>query len=266
MEELIKELSLIENFRKYFKPMSEEEYVKYQTDLYNNSVGDLKYIDCKICKNKGYIQHIDEDFHTYLTECECMVKRHSVGRLLKSGLGNTIEHCTLDSYTVQNQWQKRVKDTALEYISDTSGSWFYIGGQSGCGKTHICTAISVALINQGRTLKYEIWRNLFHQLQSLQFDKDGKYSDKLKELQDVDVLYIDDFMKSIDKSKINTELNFAFEIINARYIADKSTIISSELLIDQLNSLNNAIAGRIVEKSGRFTISVSGGEKNFRLK
>ena len=99
MEELIKELSLIENFRKYFKPMSEEEYVKYQTDLYNNSVGDLKYIDCKICKNKGYIQHIDEDFHTYLTECECMAKRKSIARLRKSGLGNTIEHCTLDSYT-----------------------------------------------------------------------------------------------------------------------------------------------------------------------
>lgn len=266
MEELIKDLYLNENFRKYFKPMNEEEYAEYQTELYNNSEGNLKFVDCKICKNKGYIQHIDENFHTYLTECECMVKRHSVGRLLKSGLGNTIEHCTFDSYTVQNQWQKRVKDTALEYISDTSGSWFYIGGQSGCGKTHICTAISVALINQGRTLKYEIWRNLFHQLQSLQFDKDGKYSDKLNELQSVDVLYIDDFMKSIDKSKINTELNFAFEIINARYIADKSTIISSELLIDQLNSLDNAIAGRIVEKSGRFTISVSGGEKNSRLK
>ena len=265
MEELIKELSLIENFRKYFKPMSEEEYVKYQTDLYNNSVGDLKYIDCKICKNKGYIQHIDEDFHTYLTECECMVKRKSIARLQKSGLGNMIERCTFDSYDVQNLWQKRVKDTALEYTGDTSGSWFYIGGQSGCGKTHICTAISVALINQGRTLKYEIWRNLFHQLQSLQFDNE-KYNDKLNELQSVDVLYIDDFMKSLDRSKINTELNFAFEIINSRYTANKPTIISSESDINQINALDNALAGRIVEKAGKFTISISGSDKNYRLK
>lgn len=265
MKELTKDLLLTEKFRKYFKPMTAEEYAKYQTDLYNNSEGNLKFVDCQICKNKGYIQHIDENLQTYLTECKCMVKRNSIARLRNSGLGNTIERCTFDSYTVQNQWQKKVKDTSLEYISDTSGKWFYIGGQSGCGKTHICTAISVALINQGRTLKYEIWRNLFHQLQSLQFDNE-KYSDKLKELKDVDILYIDDFMKSIDKSKINTELNFAFEVINLRYITDKPTIISSEFDINQINSLDNAIAGRIVEKAGRFTISISGGEKNFRLK
>lgn len=265
MEKLIKELCLNETFRKHFKPMTEEEYVKYQTDLYNNSEGDLKYVDCKICKNKGYIQHYDEDFNTYLAECECMIKRKSIARLQKSGLGNMIEHCTFDSYTVQTSWQKSIKNTALDYINDTSGSWFYIGGQSGCGKTHICTAISVKLINQGRTLKYEIWRNLFHQLQSVQFDSE-KYGDKLRELQNVDVLYIDDFMKCLDKSKINTELNFAFEIINLRYIANKPTIISSEFDMNQINSLDNAIAGRIVEKAGRFIISVSGSDKNFRLK
>lgn len=264
MEELIKELCLNETFKEHFKPMTEEEYVKYQTEAYNNSEGNLKYVDCKICRNKGYIQHYDEDFNTYMTECECMVKRKSIARLQKSGLGNMIERCTFDSYDVQNSWQKRVKDTALEYIGDTSGSWFYIGGQSGCGKTHICTAISVALINSGKTLKYEVWRNLFHQLQSLQFDNQG-YREKLNLLRDVDVLYIDDFMKCLDKSKINTELNFAFEIINSRYTTNKPTIISSESDINQLNSLDNAIAGRIVEKAGRFTISISGSDKNYRL-
>ena len=264
MEGLIKELCLNETFKEHFKPMTEEEYAKYQADLYNSSEGNLKYVDCKICRNKGYIQHYDECFNTYMTECECMTKRKSIARLQKSGLGNLIELYTFDSYTVQNQWQKRIKDTALEYIGDTSGSWFYIGGQSGCGKTHICTAISVALINQGRTLKYEIWRNLFHRLQSLQFDNE-KYNDKLNELQSVDVLYIDDFMKSLDRSKINTELNFAFEIINSRYTANKPTIISSEFDINQINALDNALAGRIVEKAGKFTISISGSDKNYRL-
>ena len=265
MEGLIKELCLNETFKEHFKPMTEEEYAKYQADLYNSSEGNLKYVDCKICRNKGYIQHYDEYFNTYMTECECMAQRKSIARLRKSGLGNMIERCTFDSYDVQNLWQKRVKDTALEYTGDTSGSWFYIGGQSGCGKTHICTAISVALINQGKTLKYEIWRTLFHQLQSAQFDSE-KYSDKLRELQNIDVLYIDDFLKCLDKSKINTELNFAFEIINARYIADRPTIISSELDINQLNAFDNALAGRIVEKAGKFTISISGSDKNYRLK
>ena len=102
-------------------------------------------------------------------------------------------------------------------------------------------------------------------MQSLQFDNE-KYNDKLNELQSVDVLYIDDFMKSLDRSKINTELNFAFEIINSRYTANKPTIISSELDINQLNAFDNALAGRIVEKAGKFTISISGSDKNYRLK
>ena len=102
-------------------------------------------------------------------------------------------------------------------------------------------------------------------MQSAQFDSE-KYSDKLRELQNIDVLYIDDFLKCLDKSKINTELSFAFEIINARYIADRPTIISSELDINQLNAFDNALAGRIVEKAGKFTISISGSDKNYRLK
>lgn len=265
MEELIKDLCLNEKFRKYFKPMSDKEYAEFQTDLYNSSTGNLRFVDCEICKNKGYIQHISEDLSTYLTECECMKKRRCIEVLHKSGLENAVKHCTFDSYIAQSDWQKSIKSTALNYISTGSENWFYIGGQSGCGKTHICTAISNVLINKGKTLKYEIWRNLFHQLQSCQFDSYA-YQEKLDSLRDVDVLYIDDFMKSLDKSKVNTELNFAFEIINARYISNKITVISSELLIEQLNTLDNAVAGRIIERAGGFIINVKGPDKNFRLR
>ena len=102
-------------------------------------------------------------------------------------------------------------------------------------------------------------------MQSCQFDSYA-YQEKLDSLRDVDVLYIDDFMKSLDKSKVNTELNFAFEIINARYISNKITVISSELLIEQLNTLDNAVAGRIIERAGGFIINVKGPDKNFRLR
>ena len=44
-------------------------------------------------------------------------------------------------------------------------------GQSGSGKTHICTAICTRFISCGRSVRYKVWRNLFHELQSNQFDE-----------------------------------------------------------------------------------------------
>lgn len=82
------------------------------------------------------------------------------------------------------------------------------------------------------------------------------------------ILYIDDFLKSnSNNSKFSDELNFAFEIINSRYNANKKTIISSELLISDINKYDSALAGRIAEKSAGFTIQIQKDDnKNYRLR
>ena len=79
---------------------------------------------------------------------------------------------------------------------------------------------------------------------------------------------IDDFLKSnSNNSKFSDELNFAFEIINSRYNANKKTIISSELPISDINKYDSALAGRIAEKSAGFTIQIQKDDnKNYRLR
>ena len=91
---------------------------------------------------------------------------------------------------------------------------------------------------------------------------------KFKSICDTDILYIDDFLKSnSNNSKFSDELNFAFEIINSRYNANKKTIISSELLISDINKYDSALAGRIAEKSAGFTIQIQKDDnKNYRLR
>lgn len=42
--------------------LSYEDFVRKRCKWYNETEGDLPYINCDICKNKGYIAELDKDF------------------------------------------------------------------------------------------------------------------------------------------------------------------------------------------------------------
>lgn len=249
------------------KKLSYEDLVRKRCEWFNETEGNLPYIQCDICKNKGYIAKLDDELNELRVECKCMTKRRSIKNLELSGLGNLIKKYTFNAYETLSPWQVEIKKKALLYTQDSSEAWFYASGQSGSGKTHICTAICTKFISNGRFVKYKVWRNLFHELQSSQYNE-ADYKNKFKIICDADILYIDDFLKSnSNNNKFGDELNFAFEIINSRYNANKKTIISSELLISDINKFDSALAGRIAEKSAGFTIQIQKDDnKNYRLR
>ncbi len=250
-------------------PQNYDEYLKWQCDAFNRTVGNLEGYDCPECLNRGYISAIRDDVIVQC-ECRCMNIRNSIFRLKKSGLGNLAQRCTFDSYRTTEEWQKRAKSKAMQYVRENSNKWLFFGGQSGCGKTHLCTAVCAEFISQGHDVKYVLWRNLVHFLESNRFSE-GKYNDKISELQDTEVLYIDDFLKTTHKvnGKIvpsETELNSAYEIINARTIFRKKTIISSEMHISDISVLDEATGGRINEMSDGFQIQIKREkDRNFRF-
>lgn len=249
------------------KKITPFELAQMRCDWYNETPGNLKYINCDKCKNKGYIAGLDENQNEMRFECNCMNKRKSIMNLERSGLGSLIRRYTFKAYETSEDWQLDVKNKAMAFAEESGNSWFYAAGQSGSGKTHICTAICTRLIADGHVVKYKIWRELFHELQSSQFDDLG-YKNKINELCNTDVLYIDDFLKTnSNNNKIGDELNFAFEIINKRYNANKKTIISTELLISDIQKYDSALAGRIAERAAGFIIQIKkDGAKNYRMK
>jgi DNA replication protein DnaC len=95
-------------------------------------------------------------------------------------------------------------------------------------------------------------------------------------IDNTDVIYIDDFLKPIAEKIIKKKtLSFADEdeiqkiypIINARNIRDKKTIISSELYIDEIRNLDEATAGRIKEKAGKYIVHIKRDpSRNYRFK
>ena len=251
--------------------MTPSEELKFDELCFNNKRGELVGYDCPICKNKGEIMVV-KDGIKYYPECSCMQIRRSIENMQRSGLGELLNQKKFSNYNQTEEWQKSVVDTAKHFV-ESDGNGFIFSGNSGIGKTHICTAISRALLNRGIPLKYMLWVDESKKIKQAIKDE-AKYAELVDELKNVQALYIDDFFKvSKRTAPSDADISLAIEIINYRYnLAQTSkkryiTILSTELSIKQLNDLDNALCGRLCEMAGKdFILSVFGEEKNYRLK
>lgn len=246
-------------------PQSRDAYEQMRLRWYDESAGTLQYLDCPKCRNKGVIAHLGEDYEMISRECECMPMRRSFQRMAQSGLGQLLERCTFDSFETTQDWQAHAKERVMAYVQQDSNRWLYVAGQSGCGKTHLCTAVCKALMLQGLAVKYVLWRDLYHELQSMQYRYED-YRRKMQELAGAQVLYVDDFLKNLDKSTQGRELSIAFELINARYAAGRRTVISSELFLTEVVNLDAATGGRISESAKGFIVQMNRADgRNYRI-
>lgn len=225
----------------------------------------LGNVECEKCHNKGYILY-KRDGIDYARECECMTKRRSMRRIRNSGMEDMLERYTFDSYDVSDTrraavdpTRKAIKENAEEFAETNSG-WFFIAGQSGSGKTHICTAICKRLIDYGKDVYYMSWRDESRKLKSLVNSDD--IDEPLKRLKSVSVLYIDDFLKG---GWSDADIRLAFEILNSRYNNRMlRTIISTEIPLNKLFDIDEAMAGRIYERSKGYTFKAPA--ENWRLR
>ena len=158
----------------------------------------------------------------------------------------------------------------MDYAKNPEG-WFYLGGQSGCGKTHLCTAICREFLLEGKQVIYMLWRDDIAKIKG--FATDPEERQKLMErFKTAEVLYIDDLFKTgknpdgYDPKPTAADINAAFEIINYRYCNPKLlTIISSELNEDELMDIDEAVGGRIFERSKSFSIAKD-RSRNYRMR
>lgn len=266
------------------KPLSEmsaeEKLARAQkmADRVNAQEGRLTGYDCPACRNKGFVEYVIDTterlgYPSYTTgsrECVCMAIRRSKWLLKESGLADLAERCTFDTYKATEPWQVYIRNRAegfLEKAMSGSGRGFFIGGQTGCGKTHICTALTVSLINSGKSARYMLWTDEAARLKACV--NDDQYASLMWPLKAVGVLYIDDLFKPTGASGQPTQadIRLAYELINYRYNStNKVTIISSERTTGELCEIDEAIGGRIVEKSGQYCINIARDRaKNWRL-
>ena len=220
----------------------------------------LDNVDCPVCHNTGCIVTKAPDGTLKASECACMAKRVSVRRLERSGLKDAVNRYTFKNYVADTMERKKVLYAAEDFCRNDKG-WFFISGKSGSGKTHICTAICSRLMEQNKNVRYMLWRDETVLLKALTTDGE-EYQIRIKPFKSVPVLYIDDFLKG---GHTDADIRLAFEILNSRY-NDSSlrTIISSELTLFEILGLDEAVGGRIYERSKGYVLEAP--RENWRLK
>lgn len=257
--------------------MTPREYEQFKVDGLNATEGNRHEEDgynCTKCKNKGYIVKLEElsngRFHQVCSPCKCEEIRRSIMRMKRSGLKDIIKDYTFDKFVATEAWQTAIKDAAMAYAKNPEG-WFFLGGQSGAGKTHLCTAICREFLLSGKQVVYMLWRDDIVKIKAAVNDS-TEYSALIDRFKTAEVLYIDDLFKT-GKAADNSvqkptaaDINVAFEIINYRYNNPSMlTIVSSELSEDELIDIDEATGGRIFERSKTITIAKD-RKRNYRIR
>lgn len=277
MEGINRILQKIQTMEYISEPLTQEQREKRNAETFNASSGSLNEQDeynCDICHNKGLIMKAYQQesglWSTACRECKCMDVRRSIKKMNRSGLKNIIRDYTFSKFVVADPWQQTLKEAAEAYAQKPEG-WFFIGGQSGAGKTHLCTAICREFLLAGTSVKYMLWRDDIVKLKNA-LGEPAQYDALMAEYKTVEVLYIDDLFKTgkgADGAKqrpTSADINIAFEILNFRYNNPKLlTVISSECTINDILDIDEATGGRIFEKAKAFSLKPDKA-KNYRLK
>lgn len=228
---------------------------------------------CEICGGTGWIEWEDDNGYLFAKPCKCELERRYKERLQQSNLSKAEEQ-TFDTYNARYPWQIKIKESAEKYTRDVISSmdpartaqpiiapWFYIGGQVGAGKTHICTAICSELINAGKWVRYDKWPDVAASLKGLR--NTAEFSAKMSTYTTAKVLYLDDLFKG---SCTKSDIQLAWQLIDARYAGGRPTIISSEMFSNDLIRLDEALGSRIKEMArGYMHNLIRDRERNQRM-
>lgn len=281
LEELRKYLAVYDSDAEKIQGMSGAEMLRYMASRprpqvpwldeyaeackiveYNLSPGKLTGYDCPICRNKGNLIGIDDAGKQVLWLCSCREKRQIIRNAHSSNLGELLQK-RFSNFRIEEDWQKVMVKAARDFAAEGGKEWLAMLGQTGCGKTHLCSAAANQLLNMGRKVVYMLWTTDARQLKRLSMEEG--YDRMFDRFRKADVLYIDDLFKG----KItDADVQLCYDLLNFRYNDSRlTTILSSELSLEQIQAVDGAIAGRIRERCGKNFVTVSPDpNKNWRLR
>lgn len=200
---------------------------------------------CKKCEDKGFVSGI---------MCGCfkeLLKSIEYEKLCsKLPVGNCrFDNFKLDYYpdgagTSPKKRMESVLNYCKAYAADFSrrSPSLLLYGKTGLGKTHLSLAIAGNAVEEGYGVIYSSAQNLFNKLEK---DKFGKADANTEEaIFDCDLLIIDDL-----GAEFTTQFTVSalYNIVNSRELEGKPTIISTNLMPEQLTkAYGERIASRIL--------------------
>lgn len=219
--------------------------------------------DCKACRDKGVVDN---------SYCKC--HKNIVRRITYklSGL-DQIKLQGFDQFNIGFYDEAVVEDgvSALQNakfflkkaLDFTKGNLLFYGS-TGLGKTFLSGCIAKTWIEQGKLVCYMSAPRLFAMLDDNKFGRDTSARMKrcIEMVYDSDLLIIDDLGSEFRSAFVDTHL---FDIINARLVNERSTIINTNMDMDELKkAYSERISSRIIGEYG--IIRFFGGDIRMKKK
>lgn len=200
---------------------------------------------------------VEENGALRFQRCKCQSIRDAMGAMDRSGIPpDALAACTWENWKTPENWQRRALAMAQDYVQQIAAgdpSWFIICGTPGCGKTTLCTTIFRAIVEGGKPGLYVSWREFARRAKAVGNDRDD-FREETEPLKNTPLLYLDDFWKGEIRP---ADVHLAFELINARYISKKPTILSSENTLEAILRGDEAIGSRLFEMAGGYYMNCS---------
>lgn len=213
---------------------------------------------CPQCKDTGYINS---------QKCSCMKKRLIKKYYAASNLENVLQFENFDNFDLHHYSNTPYPDEDLtpmvnmssileDVLSQTAPEQnncfnFYFYGNSGLGKTFMCSCIAKCMLDRGLSVIYMTAYSLASLLEKNRFRHEelDEADEAVDMLFDADLLIIDDLGTESPNSVTAAEI---FNVINSRLINKKSTVISSNLRPAELSApYSDRVVSRIV---GNYTV------------
>jgi DNA replication protein DnaC len=231
-----------------------DELKKEKSDILVKNGYSPKYLNnlyiCEQCKDTGYVGN---------QKCHCFNQRLIEKYYELSNMGKLVKKQNFSTFDINlfsdeippgedvspRSNMKMILSDALEKSNlvgkESVNLVFY--GNSGLGKTFLCSCIAKAVMDNGRSVAYTSAIQLFEFLSEYKLRR-TVVNDELEMLKTCDLLIIDDLGTENVNAFTTSEL---FGIINSRMIEEKSTIISTNLKLTELKRIySERFASRII--------------------
>lgn len=205
--------------------------------------------ECPICQDTGYVDnHKCSCFRR--AEIDLIYQQSNIKNLLKTDNFNNLSYDYYDGEDLE-RFSKAVKECqnfVKDFNSDYRNLFFY--GTVGTGKSFLSSCIAKELIDSGKLVIYFSSTQLFEVLSKSTFDREsleaasGIYGD----IYDCDLLIIDDLGTELTNAFVSSQL---FSCLNNRHLRRKSTIITTNLSLEELRDrYSDRIFSRVTSNYG----------------
>lgn len=209
---------------------------------------------------------IDSEGDERMRECECAIKKRAERLIERAGISDAFKQCRFENYKTPTSILDGAKKTAQAYaaafhdIERSSQNSLLLSGEVGCGKTMLGVCVLNTLVQDGVYVLYAPYRDMVMRLKSLVLD-DREYKAEIERLCKPRVLYIDDLYKG----RTDADAKYVYDVINARYLAKKPLVITTELTADKLLDVDEAVGSRIIQMCRDYIYELRGAGLNYRL-